>query len=280
MNMKKTILSTFSLLFTGLLFAQTPTSKIVLNNDEKITVENTLNFDASVMSTSISNNSTTLNSLVVKSSTDKNYTIINTLTKVKTDMNAMGESQSYNSETDDANSDIGKAMSSRLNKPEEVLIDKNTGDATIVTPKEKKKSDEDGIPMEGLMNMVGDNSADAMVSAAFELIPQGKKVGDKWSDSSSSKEGKVVRNYTLKSIDGNIATVGLDAKITANTKIDFQEMEMELKSTTVTTGEFTTDIITGKVKKKTTNSNIEGSVQLMGQDVPITATAVTSTVYN
>jgi hypothetical protein len=280
--MKKTILSVFSLFFTGLLFAQNPTAKIVLNNDEKITVEKTLNFDASVMGMgmSISNHSTTFNSLVVKNSTDKNYTIINTLTKVKTDINAMGENQSYNSETDDANSDIGKAMSSRLNKPEEVLIDKNTGDATFVTPKEKKKSDEDGIPMEGLMNMIGDNSADAMVSAAFELIPQGKKIGDHWSDSSSGKEGKVVRNYTLKAIDGNIATVGLDAKITANTKVDFQEMEMELKSTTVTTGEFTTDIITGKVKKKTTNSNIEGSVQIMGQDVSITATAVTSTVYN
>jgi len=280
MYMKKTILSVFSLLFTGLLFAQTPTTKIVLNNDEKITVENTLNFEATVMGMAISNNSTTLNSLVVKNTTDQHYTITNTMTKIKTDMNAMGQNESYNSETDNASSDIGKAMSERLNKPEEVMLDKNTGNATVVASKEKKKSGEDAVPMEGLMNLVGDNSADAMVSGAFELVPQGKKVGDKWSDSSSSKEGKVVRNYTLKSIDGNIATIGLDAKITANTKIDFQEMEMELKSTTVTTGEFTTDIVTGKVKKKTTNSNIEGSVQLMGQDVPISATAVTSTVYN
>jgi len=56
-------------------------------------------------------------------------------------------------------------------------------------------------------------------------------------------------------------------------------MEIEFKSNTKTTGEMTTDISNGQVKKKNTISDITGSFQLMGQDMPISAKATSASTY-
>ena len=107
-----------------------------------------------------------------------------------------------------------------------------------------------------------------MVSGAFELIPQGKIIGDSWSDSTVEKNSKLVRTYTLKSITEKEAVIQLSAVMDATNTIEMQGMEMEFSSTTKTTGEITTDIATGLVKKKTSQADISGSFQVMGQSVP------------
>ena len=127
--------------------------------------------------------------------------------------------------------------------------------------------------------MVSQSTDDAVVASAFELIPAGKKVGDSWADSSSDKDMKAVRTYTLKAINGNEATIGLTAVTTASNKLNFQDMEMELKSNTKTTGDIITDIKTGQVKKRSSKSEISGTVQMMGQDVPVSVTATTESTY-
>jgi len=134
--------------------------------------------------------------------------------------------------------------------------------------------------MDGLLSVAGENTDEGFVSSAFQLIPEGKKVGDSWSDSTITKDSKVVRNFTLKNIDANIATIGLVATGNLTTKLEVQGMEIEMKSNTTTTGDIITDITTGRVKKKTSVTEINGSMQLMGQDMPVTAKATSSNIYN
>jgi len=128
--------------------------------------------------------------------------------------------------------------------------------------------------------MFSNTSDDAIVSGAFELIPVGKSVGDKWSDTTDSKDMKVIRTYTLKSITGNEAVIQLDVQTKAVNMLNFQEMEFEIKSDTKTTGEIITDVSTGLVKKRTSSSDITGSLQMMGQDMPISAKASSTLLYN
>ena len=276
------------ILVTALLHAQTQVTKTVVPNKisltigQKITVQSSISIESSLApGMDVTNNSTSENILEVKSSTDKNYTIGSTLTKIKVNMDMMGQATTYDSEKkEDQESEMGKAFAEKLNKPTDVILDINTGKASVEKKIEEKKNPGDGDPMQGLLKILGDNGGDdAVVTGAFEIVPQGKNTGDNWSDSTVEKNMKVVRTYTLKSVTGNEAVIQLNMVMDAASTLSTQGMEVEFNSTTKTTGEIITDIETGLVKKKTTQADISGSFQLMGQAVPINAKANSTITY-
>ena len=283
----------YTLLFAGLLaanfvFCQTGgttrpvlTNKIVLNKNQKIEVLTNVSMEASLSEgMNIVNKTSSVNIMDVKDSTSDFYTITNTLTKLKVDMEMMGQANNFDSEKkEDLESEIGKNFAGRLNKPQDMTINNITGKDTAVAKKEDKKEVDENNPSGGLMSMFADNSFEATVTGAFELIPQGKNIGDSWSDSSLTKEMKVFRTFTLKSVADNEATIQLNVSIDATNTVELQGMAMEFTSNTKTTGEIITDIMTGQVKKRTTQSDINGSFQVMGQAVPVTAKASSTTTY-
>ena len=286
-TMKKAVIALLSIFATTLSLAQPgltkPASagKIVIAPGQKITVASSISVEADLsMGMQLNSTSTSENLLEAKSSTDKTYTISNTLTKVKVNMNMMGQPTNYDSEKKEGNNpDVAKAFDDKVNKPVDITIDNITGAVVKDDKNVKEKTGDDENTLNGLLDMFAENSDDAVVSGAFELIPQGKNIGDSWVDSTVSKDMKAVRTYTLKSITGNEALIQLDVITTATNKLDVQGMEMEFKSNTKTTGEIVTDISTGQVKKKDKKSSITGSFQLMGQDVPITAKSSSTTTY-
>ncbi len=284
----KKINSTLVTLFIAVVsFAQPGTTnnnainKLKLTSGQKIDVESTTHIEASFgMGMELNSNSTAVNSLQVKNITDKNSTVSNTLTKFKVDMNMMGQPNNYDSENKQGNnSDMAKIFDERLNKTVDVDIDNNTGLAVEQKKIVKAKDTEGANPAEDLLKMFSNTSDDAMVSGAFEIIPGGKSIGDKWSDTTVAKDMKIIRTYTFKSITGNEAVIQLDVVIKAVNMLNFQEMEFEIKSDTKTTGEIITDISTGLVKKRTSNSDITGSLQMMGQDMPISAKSNSTIIY-
>ncbi len=286
--MKKIAIALLCILSTTVLFSQTESAKsvgsgkILLTNGQKIIVESIITIEANLsMGMELSSNSTSENLLELKKSTDKDYTISSTLTKIKVNMNMMGQPTNYDSEKkEDNNPDISKTFDEKLNKPVNIIIDNNTGQAVLddKSPEKKKDADEEN-PMNGLLGMFAESTDEAVVSGAFALIPQGKGIGSSWSDTVKTKESKTIRIYTLKSLTGNEALIQLDAVTTSANKLELQGMEMEFKSDTKTTGEIFTDVTNGQVKKKNTKSDITGSFQLMGQDVPITAKASSTSTY-
>ena len=277
--MKKIFASAFCILVSGLILAQ---SSIKLTNGQKITVESNTDIQASLtMGMELTSNSSNINSLEVKNSSASNYTISNTLTKMKVNMNMMGQSNVYNSDNKEGNNeDMAKVLDEKMNKQVNVIIDNKTGSPIMEKKKEKKADDaEDADPTAGLMKMFADNSDEAIVAGAFELVPKGKSIGDSWADSTTDKDTKVVTTYTLKSITGNEAVIQSMIVATGKNKLNFQEMEFEVKSETKTNGEIVTDISTGLVKKRTNVADITGSIQMMGQDMPISAKATTTSTY-
>ncbi|MEO6540408.1 MAG: DUF6263 family protein, partial [Ferruginibacter sp.] len=249
-------------------------------NGHKIAVESIIDIQASLaMGMELTSNSNSLNSLEVKSSTDKDITISNTLTKMKVTMNMMGQSNNYDSENKQGNNEeMAKVFDERLNKPVDVVVDNSTG-LSVAETKKEKKADADANPTDGLMKMFSDNSDNGIVSGAFEIIPQGKSLGNSWSDSTVEKDMKMVRTYTLKSITGNEALILVDVVSTGKNKVDFQEMEFEVKTETKTKGEIIADPITGLVSKRTSSSDISGTIQMMGQDMPISAKTTSTSIY-
>jgi hypothetical protein len=287
--MKRIYISLVALIISGYVFAQplnTSTGlqagKIKLTNGQKIVIESNTDIQASLtMGMELTSNSATINALEVKNSSSENYTISNTLTKMKVNMNMMGQSNAYDSDNKQGNNeDMAKIFDEKMNKAVDVVIDNKTGAALAGKKKEKKADDADAAnPAADLMKMFADNSDEAMVAGAFEIVPAGKSVGDSWADSTTGKDMKMVRSYTLKSVTGNEAVIQSTIVATGTNKLNFQEMEFEVKSETKTNGEIVTDISTGLVKKRTTVADITGSIQMMGQDMPISAKATTTNTY-
>ena len=258
-------------------------NKIILTAGQKIIVHSSLSTESSLSpGMDVTNSSNSENTLEVRSISEKNYTLSSSLTKMQVNMNMPGNSTSYDSEKkEDQETDLGKAFSEKLNKPVDVTLDIYTGKATTVQIKSgSKKEIEEGNPMQGVLQVLGDAGGDeTLVEGAFELIPQGKNAGDSWSDSTSGKNLKVMKNYTLKSVAGNEAIIGYNMLVDAVNSMEMQGMQMEISSITKSTGEIIVDTLTGMVRKKTTQSDVQGSMQVMGQSVPVNAKATTTITY-
>lgn len=281
--MKKIISFTASFVIAQLMMAQTNTNAILLLKGQKISVNNDVTIDADLgMGMQLNSVTASINSLQVKDSDTNNYTISNTLTKLKINMNMMGQNNTYDSDNKDGNNaDMAKIFDDKMNKVNDVMIDKTTG--AVIAPKQAviKDSDEDANNIsENMMKMFSNTSDVAVVEGAFEILPAGKKTGDSWADTSKTADTKTIRTYTLQSVNGNEAVMNIETTVKATNKLDFQGMEFEINTDTKTTGQVLFDISTGLVKKRDTVSDITGSFQMMGQDMPITAKTTTKTVYN
>jgi len=284
--MKKLSLVLSCIFAASILFAQTATTssslskRIVLSAGQKIIMSNSISMETSMSGMDINNTSSAEYSVEVKSVAENNYAIISTLTKMKVNMDMMGQTTSYDSEKkEDQNSDIGKSFADRLNKSTELLLDNSTGKATSTTAKKESKNDAAvADPMQGMMQMFGSGGDDGVVNSAFELIPVGIKIGDNWSDSSIDKALKMVRHFTLVSITGNEAAIKMTSVIDAVNTMEVQGMQMDMNSTTQSSADIITDITTGLVKKRSTVASISGSFQVMGQSIPLTAKVTSNSI--
>ena len=279
--MKRIYVSLISLAVAAVAFSQ-PTGKIKIAIGQKIVVENTTDIQASLaMGMELTSTSTSVNTLEVKNSTPNNYIISNTLTKLKMNTNMMGQPTNYDSENKAGNNEeMSKVFDDKLNRPVDITIDNTTGLAVVEKKKQKQADVDETNATADLMKIFSDNaSEDAIVSGAFEMVPKGKSVGESWADTATSKDMKTIRTYTLKSVSGNEAVIQANVVSTAVNKLNFQEMEFEVKSETKTNGEIITDISTGLVKKRTSIADITGSIQMMGQDMPISAKATSTNIY-
>lgn len=286
--MKRIYVSLICLAVSAIAFSQSlntgnaASGKIKLINGQKIVVESSTEIEASLaMGMQLNSTSSAVNALEVKNSTSGNYTVSNTLTKLKMNTDMMGQANNYDSENKAGNNEeMSKIFDEKLNKPVDITIDNTTGLAVVENKKQKQADVDETNATSDIMKIFSDNTSDdAIVSGAFEMVPKGKGIGDSWADSTTGKDMKTIRTYTLKSISGNEALIQSNVVSTAINKLNFQEMEFEVKSETKTNGEIVTDISTGLVKKRTSVADITGSIQMMGQDMPISAKATSTNTY-
>lgn len=275
----KTVLFLLGITLTLNTIAQKNESKVVLAKGQKIVVKMTSTQNADMgMGMEMKSSSSSQNNIIVVNATDpSNYTLTNTLTGIKLSMDFMGQSTNYDSDKkEDSASEIGKSMST-LNVPDTVTLNKYTT-AITSAKKETTVSPEEANPIESMFESLG-NKDDELVKNAFLLIPKEKKAGDKWSDSTITKDVKSYKEYSLKSIEKGIATLVLVGKVINNTQTEMQGMQVTVNMTMESTTDITVDTKTGIVSKRDTKADITGGLEMSGQSLPITGKATTTIVY-
>lgn len=252
--------------------AQNKANKLMLVKGQKINVVSTNTSDADMgMGMQMKNNSVSNSTIMVTGEKENDYTLTNTTNKLKASIDAMGKTHDYDSEKEsDRNSELGKTLSETIGRPIGITVNKFSGAVTF----EKKDTDPEKAevnPMEDMMEAFGNGGDDPSVSGAFILIPSGKKAGDSWTERDSTKEKKTIKTFTINSLNPNTATVSFNSFTDVNNTLDVQGNQMVVSISTKSKGEIISDTKTGLVNKRVTDSDISGTIEIMGQTMPITA---------
>jgi hypothetical protein len=279
------LIKIFSLVVTVLcsanagVYAQNATGKLALTKGQKLQVDNIIK---SVISQEMMGqqmeiviDANVVHQLEVKDKKANSYVLSSMLTRLVTSGTAMGQEMKFDSDKpEDLESETGKAIKSQLNVNKEVELSDN---AQVIKGVEKDTSSSGGQLMDIVKNVTGDLDESNGASAAFDVIPAGKRAGDSWSDSSITEEIKTYRNYTIKEVNGNTAIVSLTGKQVTKKKVEQQGMEINVTMEGILSGEGTVDMSTGLLKQRTMVLDGTGSAEIMGQTMPVTTKVTTTT---
>lgn len=189
-----------------------------------------------------------------------NFKLKSTITSMKLKTEQMGQELSYNSEdSNNANNPMAIGMEEILNHPFSVTVDASGNVVDVDSVNSNNAS------------LVQLQQAGFGTDVLFQQIPVNVKVGDKWSDSSSTPELVRTTEYTVKSISGNMVTLGMTGKLKTSTTMDMNGMEIHTKTEGTFTGEAVVDKKTGLVHSSKTESDSKGTVNAMGQEFPMTS---------
>lgn len=213
----------------------------------------------------------------VSGADENNYKAESTITKMKMSQEGGGQSTSFDSDKPDS-SEMAKEIGKGLNKPTAILIDKKTGAIKDSSP-EKAKDEDNANPFADLMG--GAKSPADVASAAFFVIPAGKKAGDKWSDSSAAPIPGLTakKDYELQSVKDGIATLVVKTTTKGSISKEVQGMQLDMTINGTTDMTMTTDTKTGLVKKSVTTGNTEGTMEVMGQSINFTMSSTGNSVF-
>ncbi len=221
------------------------------------------------------NNSSKLTSILeIKEVVKNSYKAIVKVSKLSMSFDAMGEQQTFDSEKEaDIQNEIGKSLGTNIGKEFKIEIDNNTGKVTTEKKADTTSTAKNDNPLEGIMNMtVSNENNGALAESIIFVLPTYKKAGDSWQDSSEVKnDARIYKTYTLKSVQDGMATLGLISKSNGKTTTEAQGMQIDLMMDIKSDAELLVDTKTSIIKKITRTINIDGSMEVMGQSLPITA---------
>ena len=273
--MKKITLFTIAVTFISMgLFAQDNRS-LNLKKGQKYVVENKISTKSSTemqgQSMEANADITSTYNIEVKEVVADNYNLTNTVTAVKMNMTQMGQEMNFDSEKkEDIDGPIGSALKDYIKQPKEVVIDKS---GKIISQKTDEKADSTNMIAKQLGNFEATGYGADM---AFESLPPNAKAGSTWTSKKDNAGISKTTNYTVKSINGNLATLSLSGDITSDTKMENQGMEITTKTTGKFSGEEIVDITTGVIQSNTSTVDASGIIGVMGQELP-TSSKITST---
>lgn len=252
-------------------FAQT-NQKLNLKTGQKYLVENkssthsTTEVQGQPMEVNIE--ATTTYEIEVTDSKDNTYNLLSTIKNVKMDMTQMGQQIRFDSQKkEDLDGPIGSTFKDYLNAPQKVTIN-SSGD---LMQDAANKEDKTATPL-------GDfESTGFGTTMAFQALPKELKVGQTWKDSKTTDGSLTNTSYTVKSINGDFATLTMSGDMDINKKMEQMGMEMIAKSKGKFTGEGVVNMKTGSIQSQNMVINSDGVIEVMGQELPTSAKVTNTT---
>jgi hypothetical protein len=266
----------FPVLAAGLLFSLTAlaqTSKVDVQTGQKFKVETStkVNSTAEVMGQSMENNTDSKTTAIyeITGAGQDGIKLKNTVTNMKVEASAMGQSMSFDSDKKDNEGPMADMLSKKINKPTEIILDTK---GTIV---KKEEEEEDGA-----MGMMGGGNGNETATELIipALIGKEIKVGDSFLDKGAVKKEKYESRdsgtYTITAIDNGVASISYTGTQTISATMEQMGMEMITNSTNTVKSELQMNIATGLVIAKATVIEATVNVEAAGMSIPATGKTI------
>lgn len=269
----------FATLVSTALFAQKSKNAFELPKQKTIVSKSEVvqNIDMGMgmtMNTTVNN---TMEYVIIAQNGDE-YTITRKMVAAKMNVDMMGQSQKYDSDMkEDAESEIGKEMSKKLNVTDTLSYNPKTGKTVLLSAHEVDSTENN--PMANMFKSMGSTADEQSLENIFLPVDPKLKEGSNWYDSSSTAEMSYVKTYTLKSKSKTSNSVSLVLDTKNVIEVDAQGMPLTITMKSKTDATIEADATTSLITNKKGSSNIDGTMEVMGQSMPISGT-VTLDVSN
>ncbi len=190
------------------------------------------------------------------------YLLSFTMTKIKGNMNLMGQNMEYDSDKPKTGSSPFIELKSILNKPQSVRIDR------------QGKVLEAGSSIDSLSQIL-QQMGTLMMGSRYVFLPVSSemKVGDSFQTAymDTALGTNTILTYKVSSITDNLATLSFEG--TSKTDMTIESFGMELKSTTdgPVEGETVVDLKTGIVQSTKSTIKTTGKTNAMGQEMALSS---------
>lgn len=213
-------------------------------------------------------NITSTYNIAIKGKTGDEYNLSSTLSHINMNMSMMGQNIKFDSDsTNDMNGEFGTALKDYINQPKDLKMD-NTGNVSAGS--EDTSLNDLAKRLHLAQNGFG-------TQLAFLPLPANAKAGDTWQENLNSDGMSRITHYTIKEINGNIATISFNTIDSVSTTMEQNGMEIATKTSGKSTGEEKVNLKTGVVQSITSKGDASGTVTAMGQDFPMSAKITSST---
>lgn len=185
------------------------------------------------------------------------YTFSATMKHIKGEVKVMGQDQTFDS--DDQN---------LRNNPQMADLFKALNTPNIIEIKNGKMIAQ-SQKLDAIIKMGG---ADDQAKYVLALQPTDIKEGFSWTDSTvSDSSSKIVSNATIKQVSDNAVVVEMHANITLKENINRNGMDIVQNLTGKAIATRTYNKANGLLINETSNVDLTGTMEMMGQSAPVTS---------
>ena len=249
--------------------------KIAVTKGQKLETLATTKMTMEMMGQNINNESGATTDIEVKDVNADGFIFTSIIKRMTTKLSGMGQDISFDSDKkEDMDGQIGQAVKDQINVQQEIQVDQK-GKVISTTGSNDKKTG----GMTDMMSITGDVTKGQPYSILIQLPGKTVKPGDTWVDSSGTAATiKTVTTYTLKQINADGALVSFTGTLTKNGTIEQNGMEIQMDMSGTTKGEAIYEPGTGLLKTSSSVSDIKGTLGIMGQNAPLSATVTANVV--
>ena len=242
-----------------------------------VTNEITSTSSSEIMGQTMESNAdvTTVYQIEVNHLNNQQYHMKNKIASIKMTMNSPAQNLTFDSQKkEDMDGPIGSAIKDFINQPQDVVMDRS---GNVIPSEDSSQASDSSAQSASILKQLGDPKEQGYgATMAFLTVPKNVSIGSKWQDSTSAEGVTKVTLYEIKDLKGTLATIAITGKEDRDTKMEMQGMEINTKTKGQFTGEGTVELSTGVIKQNKMTESAEGTVSVMGQDIP-TKIKVTST---
>ena len=251
--------------------------QLKLKKGQQIAISSTIKGDVDMgMGMMMTNNFETESLVTVADEKENVYTLDAKVVKAKAAMDMMGQSTSYDSDKPaDSTSEMGKLIGPNINKNVTYYLNKLTG---TVAAKDTIQEKTEENPMASFFQMNNVKGVGG-VAEAFLIITDARKKEGSWTNVDSAADVKTTSKYTIESLKGDDATIKYESTTTANSQMEQQGMQITVNMISKANGTIETNIKTNLVKRRTLDTDIAGTFEVMGQTQNITGKQNSVTIY-